>query len=80
MGGVMVFDVSNPKQPIFQDYLNTREVWDQADPSTALSAHGDLGPEGLIFISAKDSPNGKPLLVVGNEVSGTTSIYQVNLY
>lgn len=80
MGGVMAFDVSNPKQPIFQDYLNTREIWDQADPSTTLSEHGDLGPEGLIFISAKDSPNGKALLVVGNEVSGTTTIYQVNAH
>ncbi|WP_333662125.1 choice-of-anchor I family protein [Acinetobacter sp.] len=78
MGGVMVFDVTQPKQPIFQDYLNTREIWDEADPSKNLSAHGDLGPEGLIFIAAKDSPNGKPMLIVGNEVSGSTAIYQVN--
>ncbi|WHP04380.1 choice-of-anchor I family protein [Acinetobacter corruptisaponis] len=78
MGGVMVFDVTQPKQPIFQDYLNTREIWDEADPSKNLSAHGDLGPEGLIFIAAKDSPNGKPMLIVGNEVSGSTAIHQVN--
>jgi hypothetical protein len=28
----------------------------------------------LMFI-----PNGKPLLVVGNETSGTTAVFQINL-
>ena len=40
---------------------------------------GDVGPEGLIFIAAKDSPNAQPLLVVGNEVSGSTAVYQIKL-
>jgi 2',3'-cyclic-nucleotide 2'-phosphodiesterase/3'-nucleotidase/5'-nucleotidase len=39
-------------------------------------AAGDLGPEGLKFIPARESPNGKPLLIVGNEVSGTTTVYE----
>ena len=38
---------------------------------------GDLGPEGLCFIAADESPVGEPLLVVGNEVSGSTTIYRV---
>ena len=68
VGGVMVYDVSTPSAPIFVTYLNTR---------TALT--GDRGPEGLALITADKSPNGKPLLIVGNEVSGTIAIFQLNL-
>jgi hypothetical protein len=49
------------------------------DPAENLTKVGDLGPEGLHFIAAKDSPNGKPLLLVGNEVSGSTAVIQLNL-
>jgi YVTN family beta-propeller protein len=68
MGGVMVYDVSQPTRPVYETYINTRS-----------GATGDLGPEGMHFVAADKSPNGKPLLVVGNEVSGTTAIYQINL-
>jgi hypothetical protein len=68
VGGVMVYDVSEPAAPEFVTYLNTRD-----------GAAGDFGPEGLTFIEAKDSPNGKPLLVVGHEIGGTTTVLQVNL-
>ncbi len=68
VGGVMVYDVSNPSAPVYVTYLNTRE-----------GTGGDRGPEGLAFVSAKDSPNGKPLLIVGNETSGTTAVLQLNL-
>ncbi|WP_418134703.1 choice-of-anchor I domain-containing protein [Acidovorax carolinensis] len=82
MGGVLVFDITDPKTPKRVDYINTRENWstvfnDKAPP--ALDKVGDLGPEGLTFIPAKQSPNGKPLLVVGNEVSGSTAVFQLNL-
>ncbi len=40
-------------------------------------AAGDLGPEGLKFVPAKDAPRRKPLLIVGNEVSGTTTVYEI---
>jgi DNA-binding beta-propeller fold protein YncE len=68
VGGVMVYDVSNPVAPTFVTYLNTRE-----------GAGGDRGPEGLALIPAADSPNGQPLLIVGHETSGTTAVYQINL-
>ena len=67
-GGVMVYDVSVPTAATFVNYLNTR-----------TAATGDRGPEGLTFIPANRSPNGSPLLIVANEVSGTTAIFQINL-
>ncbi len=82
MGGVLVFDITDPKAPQRVDYLNTRENWGtvfSATAAPALDSVGDLGPEGLAFIAAKDSPNGKPLLLVGNEVSGSTAVFQLNL-
>ncbi|NKG34196.1 choice-of-anchor I family protein [Acinetobacter junii] len=74
MSGVMVYDITTPMQPKFVEYFTTRNFVE-----TDSAKQGDLGPEGLSFIAAKDSPNGKPLLVVGNEVSGSTAIYQVNV-
>ena len=68
VGGVMVYDVTSPTAPTFVTYLNTRD-----------GAIGDRGPEGLTLVRASDSPNGRPLLVVGNETSGTTAILQINL-
>ncbi len=74
IGGIMVYNISNPKKPKFVQYFNNREFDGNAEEGTA----GDLGPEGLKFISAEDSPNGQALLVAANEVSGSTTIYQVS--
>jgi hypothetical protein len=79
MGGVLVYDITNPAAPTRVDYLNTRDEWVSQPDATNLATVGDLGPEGLVFIPAAQSPNGKPLLVVGNEVSGTTAVLQLNL-
>ncbi|UAW97149.1 choice-of-anchor I family protein [Halopseudomonas nanhaiensis] len=76
MGGIMAYDITNPQAPEFMDYFNSRDDW-TLDPETNLPAAGDLGPEGLLFVSADDSPTGDALLVVGNEVSGTTAIYRI---
>jgi len=69
IGGVMAYDVSNPYEPTFAAYANTRSV---------TEVKGDLGAEGVEFVAAEDSPNGRPLLLVGNEVSRTVSVFQVN--
>ena len=82
-GGVLIYDITNPTAPFRVDYLNSREVWDMnpEDAMTAeeLAAFGDLGPEGLVFIPAADSPTGENILVVSSEVSGTTTAYSLNL-
>lgn len=75
MGGVVAYDITDPYAPLFVDYANNRDF--SVDPATATAA-GDLGPEGLTFIDAKDSPTRSPLLVVANEVSGTVTLYRVS--
>jgi Bacterial Ig-like domain/Secretion system C-terminal sorting domain len=69
VGGVMVYDVTNPNDVKFADYKNSRTV----------SAYGgDNGPEGIIYINSDDSPTTSPYVVVANEISGTLTIYSVN--
>jgi DNA-binding beta-propeller fold protein YncE len=73
IGGIFAYDISDPFAPRFVDYVNFRNF---ANPFNFATA-GDLGPEGVLFISAENSPNGKPLVVVAHEVSGSTTIFQV---
>jgi len=68
VGGVMVYDVTNPVAPVFVNYNNTRSL---------TSIGGDLGPEITLFISPERSPNGKPYLLVSNEISGTITVFEV---
>jgi hypothetical protein len=37
-----------------------------------------LGPEGIIYISAEQSPTDTALVVIANEVSATLSVYSLN--
>jgi hypothetical protein len=69
IGGVAAFDISNPRAPVFMDYVNNRDF---ANPQG-----GDLGPEGVLFIPAHESPNRQALLVVTSEISGTVTTYTV---
>lgn len=73
VGGVVVYEVIDPKAPTFVQYINTRNF--SAAPGTA--AAGDLGPEGARVVPAESSPNGAPLLIVSNEVSGTLRTFQI---
>lgn len=70
-GGVAAYDISDPYAPLLVDYLNTRSF--SGDPEA-----GDLGPEGLVFIPAHESPTRGPLLAVTSEVSGTVSLYELD--
>jgi hypothetical protein len=75
IGGVMIYDISNPYAPVFVEYLNNRDF----DALPGMPEAGDLGAEGLTVIEASNSPiPGVPLLVVANEVSGTTTIFRIN--
>jgi 2',3'-cyclic-nucleotide 2'-phosphodiesterase/3'-nucleotidase/5'-nucleotidase len=78
-GGVVVYDVTLPESPTFVTYVNSRDfaVEFDADHLDDLADVGDLGPECSVYISAEDSPTGQALLVLGNEVSGTTAIFGI---
>ncbi|CAM3853488.1 choice-of-anchor I family protein [Nocardioides zeicaulis] len=75
VGGVVVYDVTEPARPRFVTWTDNRDF--SVSGTTDLARAGDLGPEGLAFIAADDSPNGDPLVAVGNEVSGTTTLFDV---
>ena len=68
IGGVMVYDITNPSAPVYVDYKNTRS-------NTIFG--GDNGPEGIVYIQANQSPTGKPMIVVSNEISGTVTLFEV---
>lgn len=74
IGGIITYDITNPLKPLFKGYFNNRNFL--GDPKAGGA--GDLGPEGVLFISAKDSPNNLSLLVTTNEVSGSTTIYAID--
>ncbi|MFB2682132.1 choice-of-anchor I family protein [Shewanella mangrovisoli] len=84
--GFMIYDVTNPFDVHFVDYVVNRDFeadfsidTDTGEVKGDASLAGDLGPEGMKFVSAEKSPNGQPLLIIGNEVSGTTSVYQIKV-
>lgn len=76
MGGFFVYEIEDVAAPRYVAYVNNRDL--VADPEAGMA--GDLGPESIVFIAAADSPlAGVPLLVVGNEISGSTTVYRLGL-
>jgi hypothetical protein len=69
----MVYNVTNPFEPKFVQYINSRDFSGDPESDTA----GDLAPEGLLFIKKAFSPNKENLLVVAYEVSGSIAIFKV---
>ena len=91
-GDLFVYDVTNPFQARFTSHYINRDFSadfelddDLTEPCdtaegmdcTEVPLAGDLGPESIKFVAASDSPNGNPLLIIGNEVSGSVTVYQV---
>lgn len=67
IGGVVVYDVTVPAAPVFQQYFTTRDF-------AAATPGPDLGPEIVRFVEARQSPTGAPLLLIANEISGTVNL------
>lgn len=70
IGGCMVYDVTNPANPIYVDYKNSRNL---------VTYGGDNGSEGIIYIKNNETSNGKSYVILANEVSSTLSIYEVDV-
>ncbi|WP_342387369.1 choice-of-anchor I family protein [Salinicoccus bachuensis] len=63
-GGIMVYDVTDPAAPVHVQYIHDE-------------SNTDISPEGIEFISSQDSPTGRAMLMVANELSGTISTYSL---
>ena len=61
-GGIFAYDLSDePGKAGFAGYTTTRP--------------DDLGPEGVRFVPAKESPTRGPLVLVTHEITGTVAIF-----
>lgn len=74
MGGIFVYDITNPYNVTFSEYVINRDLTEGLDVDDGI---GDLAPESLVFVPADASPTGEALLVVGNEISGSVTLWQV---
>ena len=61
---IFAYDITLPSDPHMVSYIMPNEDHNS--------------PEGLEFISANDSPTGKPLLAVAFEMTGTIGLYEIN--
>lgn len=91
IGGVAIYNVSNPYRPKRVLYVNSRNFaaknGEDGNLKEAVQAPegetgpaGDLGPEGIKFIPAHESPEyGTPMIAVANEISGTTTLFRIRV-
>lgn len=68
IGGIMVYDITNPNAPVYVTYVNNRSITTNGP---------DRGAEGIIFIPQSQSPNGMHLVIAANEISSSLSIYGI---
>ncbi len=80
IGHTFMYNISNVLNGKYIDYINSRNFSVTPNLTNVQNGTvGDLGPEILHFIDASTSPNGNDVLICGNEISGTLSIYSVRI-
>lgn len=67
IGGVMAYDITDPTQAQYVNYINSREF--------DSDVQGDVAPEGLTFIPAGGGR--QAMLLAACEVSGTVAVYEL---
>lgn len=75
VGDIMVYNITNPAAPYYVTSTSSRNFAET--PGAGLG--GDLGPEGLLFVPSTQSPNGRNLLIVSYEISGSIGIYTTDI-
>jgi hypothetical protein len=73
--GIMVYDVTDPLNPLFVQYAINRNFAGPIDIATS----GDLGPEGLLVLKASQTGWAVDALVVANETSGTVALWAIDV-
>ena len=84
-GGIMVYDITDPAEASFVNYINSRrfdtivsgsEEYEDGELDKWVTG-GDVAPEGLAFVPAGQNHTGKDLLLAACEVSGTVAVYEL---
>lgn len=94
IGGIMIYDISDPTSPEFVSYDNVRnfdeldfnedviegldDIADIAGIAAIMESTVASGPEGISFLMQGASPVGAPLAVVSNEVTGSITIHEIS--
>ncbi|ARE81890.1 trifunctional nucleotide phosphoesterase protein YfkN [Roseovarius mucosus] len=63
--GIMVFDISDPANPVFDSYIDSE-------------ANGNISPETIAFIPAEQSATGFAQIAIAYEGDGNTAIYNLD--
>lgn len=63
--GIMVFDISDPANPVFDSYIDSE-------------ANGNISPETIAFIPAEQSATGFAQIAIAHEGDGNTVIYNLD--
>lgn len=69
VGGIITYDITDINKPVYSGYFTSRDFSDKIK--------GDVGIEGLKFVSAKNSPTGKALLLAAHEISNSIAIIEL---
>lgn len=63
--GIMVFDITDPANPVFDQYIESE-------------ANGNIAPETIAFIPAEQSATGFAQIAIAHEGDGNTVIYDLD--
>lgn len=86
IGGIFVYDITDPAASEYVTYVNNRNF--AVQPEDNVAEAGDSGPESIVFVPSADltahdaaaagEAGNAGMLIVGNEVTGSTTFYAVD--